>query len=444
MFSKSLSCLMLCFLLSLGSKTFAIGNVYIQNNTSLQLSLHTVQSGYNQLDKGSQWNQTSSSLSPWQKKQRVLWYNRNQGIKWRKSFFFDTQVSVNGNYVATLKQRLIGTFSFSDLYHGLSGDGFNDTWYQGYDIVGRTFSVDGKDYIIKYTADYNAGTASDDLVYAIHEVEPYALPSSNADNQLKVLSYNLYTVLTRTAADINRRMTAVVDELSGYDVIVFQEAFYNPARVDLINNIDGEYPYITDILDTNGSLEDGGVFIASKWPITYESQVKYDACSGVDCLSPKGVMYARVQKNTKTYHVFGSHLQAGGSGSAQNARMGQFSEMKQFINSFNISNTEPVIIAGDMNVDRINHVSEYTDMLAALQAEEPQRSSFSHPLSYDGSTNTMTGGNAWLDYVLLSLDHKQPSHAEEAVLVLKSSRDSMFGKWDYSDHYAVYGFFEFN
>lgn len=426
------------------NQALAIGNVYLQNNTSLQLTLATNQYGHAQLDKGDEWNQTQSTLKPWQKNQKVLWYNRNQGITWGKNFYFDTEISVSGQAVATLRQRLKGTMTFSNLYHGLAGDDFNHTWFQGYDIEGHTFHVDGRTYTIKYSADYNAGTASDDLVYAIHEVGPYTLPQATSDKTLKVLTYNLYTIMTRTAADINRRMGAIVDVLSGYDVIVFEEAFYNPARSDLINNISTEYPYVTDVVDTSGYAEDGGVFIASKWPITFEAQKKYDACSGVDCLSPKGVMYARIQKNTETYHVFGSHLQAEDSSSAKSARMNQLHELKSFVTSFSIPTREAVIIAGDLNVDKLGSPTEYTDMLAALQSEEPLLTSYSHQTTYESSTNSMAGGTAWLDYVLVSLDHKQPTSAEQAALVLKSSRDSMFQTWDYSDHYAVMGFFEFD
>lgn len=47
------------------NQALAIGNVYLQNNTSLQLTLSTNQYGHAQLDRGHEWNQTQSTLKPW-------------------------------------------------------------------------------------------------------------------------------------------------------------------------------------------------------------------------------------------------------------------------------------------------------------------------------------------------------------------------------------------
>ena len=436
----SLTLIMACVFISSAQ---AIGNVYIQNNTALNFTLDVSQHGDKQLTKGSHWDSSASTLIPWQKKQKVLWYNRDSGISWGKSFYFDTRILVDGQFIATIQQKLVGTWRFSNLYHSVEGQDFSPGWSQGYDILNQSFSVDGKQYEIKYSADYNYGTSSDDLVYAVHEVSPYSLPSSNNSNELKVLSYNLYTILTNSAADINRRMQALPEAINGYDVIVFEEAFYNPAREDLIASIATQYPYTSDILDTSGYLEDGGVFIASKWPIELEAQFKYDNCSGVDCLSPKGAVYARILKQDQTYHVFGTHLQAENSDAAKAARLAQLGELKDFIGLQNISSQQAVIIAGDMNVDKIASANEYQNMLLALDAAEPGIANYSHPFSDDDATNQMASEQSWLDYVLFSRSHAQPIQAEEAVLVLKSNDDDMFGLWDYSDHYSVFGFFEF-
>ena len=436
--------LSLLLLFSWISTSLAVGNVYIQNNTGLTLDLQISQYGDNQLDKGDEWGVNTTQLIPWQKKKKALWYNRDSGITWGKSFYFDTRITINNQYITTLQQKLKGTWRFSNLYHSIEGSDFSQGWSQGYDILEESFSVNGKQYQIKYSADYNGSTSSDDIIYALHEVTPYSLPSGASNQSLKVLSYNLYTILTNSASDINRRMQALPEAITGYDVIVFEEAFYNSAREDLINNIASEYPYQTDILDTSGYLEDGGVFIASKWPIELEGQFKYDNCSGVDCLSPKGAVYAKINKQGVPYHVFGSHLQAENSNSAKAARLAQFQELKSYIDLKNISANEAVIIAGDMNVDKLSSNQEYLDMLQMLNASEPAIASYSHEYSDDDATNNMASEQSWLDYVLYSNEHSQPTQSSEAVLVLKSNDDDMFDVWDYSDHYSVFGYFEFN
>ena len=436
----NLSLFLLCLITSAAQ---AIGTVYIQNNTGLTLNLETSQYGDKQLNQGDQWDTTINAMIPWQKKAKVLWYNRNSGISWGKDFYFDTRISINGRYITTIKQKLVGTWRFSNLYHGAEGDDFNNNWSQGYDVLTQPFSIDNKQYEIHYTANYNSATASDDIVYALHEVSPYSLPTANNANQLKVLSYNVYTILTNTAEDINRRVSALPNTIKGYDVIIFEEAFYNPAREDLIANIATEYPYTTDILDTSGYLEDGGVFIASKWPIELEQQVKYSACSGVDCLSPKGAMYAKILKQDQSYHIFGTHLQAEDSSSAVAARLAQLHELKAFIDIQNIPVNEAVIIGGDMNVDKLSSQQEYQNMLNALNASMPSTTEYSHAYSYDDATNSMASGKLILDYILTSNEHAQPIQAEQAVLVLKSNHEDMFGLWDYADHYSVFSFLEF-
>lgn len=73
-------------------------------------------------------------------------------------------------------------------------------------------------------------------------------------------------------------------------------------------------------------------------------------------MSAKGVVYARILKtNTQgikqVFNVFGTHMQAWDSVEAANTRLKQQQSINTFIDSLNIPKSEPIIIAGDFNVD---------------------------------------------------------------------------------------------
>ena len=109
--------LILCASLTFVTSVFAKGRVYLQNNTAYAFLLSTSQSGDGTLNRGSEWEQVSSSLLPWEKQKELLWYNRNEGITWGKIFYFNTMISVEGSTIVTIEQKLHGTWRFSDLYH---------------------------------------------------------------------------------------------------------------------------------------------------------------------------------------------------------------------------------------------------------------------------------------------------------------------------------------
>jgi len=436
--------LIVCMGLSFVTAVSAKGRVYLQNNTAYAFMLSTSQTGDSNLSKGNKWDQVSSSLRPWEKQKEFLWYNRNEGITNGDDFYFNTDISAEGNTLVTLQQKLHGTWRFSNIYHSAENSTFDHSWYQGYTIRSQNFSFNGKDFTIKYKAKYNAGTASDDIYYVIHEVEPYQLPYSTASNQLNVLAYNIYTILTQTKSSIDDRVGNLPAVLHNNDVIVFSEAFNNSARSDLKKSMASEYPYNTKVVDKSGALEDGGVFIMSKWPITAEHQTVYNDCNAEDCLSPKGVMYARIDKNGQNYHIFGSHTQAWANDKAQAARALQFQQLRSFIDSRNIPADEAVIVAGDLNVDKLHYSSEYELMLQILNASEPEKADYGHDVTADDVTNNLAGdGQEYLDYVLYLNDHLQPITATNGALVRKSIANNVFGSWEYSDHYPVLGVFSF-
>jgi endonuclease/exonuclease/phosphatase family metal-dependent hydrolase len=263
-------------------------------------------------------------------------------------------------------------------------------------------------------------------------------------NSFNVLAYNIYMRPTSLFYnDQSDRGAVLPSKLRGFDVIVFSEAFDDAVRDQILADLQGEYPYRTKILGSDRVFEqDGGVIIVSRWPITAQAERLFgDICTGdfSDCLADKGVLYARIEKHGRTHHVFASHTQAGDSSDRRQTRMRQFGVIKDFIDSRRLSDTEPVFIAGDLNVDKYDS-GEFDEMLRILDAWYPRP--FGHPYTVDSIINRRAGGLSYLDYVLVSNRHLQPISAIIETLIPRSPTP-FGGDYDLSDHFPVFGHFMF-
>jgi len=254
------------------------------------------------------------------------------------------------------------------------------------------------------------------------------------------------------------------------DVIVFNESFSgicaeNLRLTDLLA-LYGWYHHLPTV-STWWKPSNGGIFIASKWPIVASQDMAYTTCRFSDCLAAKGVQYARIAKmldgHTKLYHVFGTHMQAWGGAEAAAVRSEQAREMVGFIERQNIPSTEPVLLAGDFNTRGPGN-PPFHALIDTLRASMP-------PIVGERNAtmdvdNTLFGrGPWWVDYVLPSNTHQQPLKAELEALALRAEREFAIcfearlrpfyvGPYasackktlhvrDFSDHYPVIGRFAY-
>lgn len=290
-------------------------------------------------------------------------------------------------------------------------------------------------------------------------------PLSLAD-EINVLSYNIYMrPFFQDGQGI--RALYLADQLSSYDAIIFQEVYDDRIRSLLWAGLRMEYPSSTRVLGEDAGIgQDGGIVILSRWPITRERQRIFtagkpsmnrcpgpDCCEGLDCYADKGVVYARINKAGRCYHLFGTHLQAGRENDA--LRYAQLRVIEDFIQSQGIPRDEPVIIAGDMNVDRYNETG-FAKMRSLLRAKQPrlEPTAPSTPgaiYTFDGPSNDLNeneGIQRYLDYVLYSADHLEPIRAFNQVRIMRAPepwRQYLWQDWhrDLSDHYAVLGHFTY-
>lgn len=225
------------------------------------------------------------------------------------------------------------------------------------------------------------------------------------------------------------------------DAIIFNEGFMGGCIAGFNLSYQGEKLTFRDILKEYGfayitatignpptrrKFENGGIFIASKWPILEEDNVIYEATSPLtaDDLSQKGASYAKILKTvnsvSRVYHVLGTHLQATSNVGSDNVRRNQASEMHGLMLSKNIPAYEPVIYGGDLNADRNSVLA--ADIFEILDASMPVIVG-DHNYTKDKSINDIYdsgSGKKWIDYVLYSNAHLQPISATTEVVIPKS------------------------
>jgi endonuclease/exonuclease/phosphatase family metal-dependent hydrolase len=254
------------------------------------------------------------------------------------------------------------------------------------------------------------------------------------------------------------------------DALVFNESFSGICAGDLqLTDLLALYGwhYHLPAVSTWWKPSNGGIFIASKWPIVAAHNMVYTACRFPDCLAAKGVQYARIAKlvdgATKYYHVFGTHMQAWGGAEAAAVRSEQAREMAEFVKQQNIPFTEPVLLVGDLNT-RGPTSPQFQVLIDILGVSMPPIVG-ERRATMDVDNTLFRRGPWWVDYVLPAMRHQRPVAAELEVMTLREEREfaicvgarlrpyyvSPFAAActktlhvrDLSDHYPVIGRFKY-
>lgn len=413
---------LLCF------KVQAESYMYLTNNTMETLTLNTQQHGHSNITKGDQWDQLATIVKPLETV-KFLRFNRDQGIKWGKEYTFETKVTGTPENIK-LRQKLRGTMTFSKMW--LSAQ--DSPWFYDRDIHTNTLT-DTRDLAYK---SQTARASGDDIYYVVHD-HFKTTEKSQYSNELNILTYNAWALLPGiTAKNTGNRLNTIIDYMKNYDVIVFQEIF-DPILTDHFRSaLSKEYPYLSEIPWKLGNILTGGSFIASRWPIEAQDAIVYDACRADGCLAGKGINYAKIRKGSNAYHIFGTHTHAYTTPDDINVRFSQLSQLKTLLDNKNIPYSEPVILAGDFNVDKLNFPQEHQDFLNLLDATEPEASG-AYTYSYAGSVNVYADAtyNEYLDYILYSNNHLAPYDSNNTLLTPRSIKAEHWGSWDLSDHYPV-------
>ncbi|MDF1761255.1 MAG: endonuclease/exonuclease/phosphatase family protein [Coxiellaceae bacterium] len=233
----------------------------------------------------------------------------------------------------------------------------------------ENFDFDNKSYHL-YQADMkynNIFSPTREVDITLHQTLQRYQRNDNDANQLDILTYNVQ--LWDDFSDLggmrlnqaSRRATLIPTKIANYDVVVAEELMSEDGlqgrRKKFVAAMKQQgYSYSYGPIPRSLGLS-SGVMIFSHWPLSHFQQLKYPSkdTHGVDSMSNKGVLYAQVNKRGKIYHLFATHTQADEPADNHSkdvaARDRQFLDLFGFIKAQHIHAGQPVIVAGDLNVD---------------------------------------------------------------------------------------------
>ena len=319
-----------------------------------------------------------------------------------------------------------------------------------------------------------------------HLPEPAA-----SDDVLSVIAYNVYLLPSHVRAIpfLGERFAIAQEEraerippfLAPYDVVILSEAYDDGARATLLAGLKAQgFTHMTHILGSacragwsceKGTAyeqplatedaprggegdtwfeEDGGVLIASKYPIGAASEWIYADCVERDCNAAKGFVYARIDKGGARYHVIGTHAQFGWGSRQNEAKAAQFRAIRRFIEEESgIPRSEPIIVGGDFNVLRHGFDSLLDDEPLGMLAPAFR----GHRYTRETRSDWARRGNGYVDYVLAKKGWRAPRYSSNCPMVFRTRYDfadralfSVVRGEDYcdlSDHWAVWGYFDY-
>lgn len=171
-----------------------------------------------------------------------------------------------------------------------------------------------------------------------------ATPAAAATTgSFNVLTYNVAGLPEGLSSGNPETNTPLISpRLGAYDIVNVQEDFNYHAALYAGDN----HPYRTA---TSGGVPFGdGLNTLSDVPFEDFERVKWNDCTGTNCLTPKGFSLARVRLAEGVYvDVYNAHPNADDTDEAHAARRSNISQLSAFIQANSAGNA--VIVAGDTN-----------------------------------------------------------------------------------------------
>ncbi|MEU1401055.1 jacalin-like lectin [Streptomyces sp. NPDC005728] len=158
-----------------------------------------------------------------------------------------------------------------------------------------------------------------------------------------VLTYNVAGLPEGLSSSRPATNTPLISpRLAGYDIVNVQEDFNYHAALYAGDN----HPYRTA---TSGGAGIGdGLNTLSKYPFEDFERVRWNACTGTNCLTPKGFTLARVRVAEGVYvDLYNLHPNADDTDDALAARRANIAQVSAFIQANSAGNA--VIVMGDTN-----------------------------------------------------------------------------------------------
>jgi len=172
---------------------------------------------------------------------------------------------------------------------------------------------------------------------------PAAAAPAPLGGSFSALTYNVAGLPEGLSSSHPATNTPLISpRLAGYDVINVQEDFNYHAALYAGDN----HPYRT--ATSGGAGIGSGLNMLSRYPITDYAQIRWSACNGTDCLTPKGFTYSRIRLAEGVYvDTYNAHPNAGVEDADLAARRANISQLAQYI--VDNSAGSAVLVLGDTN-----------------------------------------------------------------------------------------------
>lgn len=441
---KKLQILLVLVNLLWSAQTFAQHVVYIQNNTALDYNFQVIQEGNLTLNTN-QYSVMSSLLTAYQNGMAMMEFEPDTVLSPGDTVVFNGLLT-SGPDTVILQMMVAADNTGSEAYFSGAANTFDLEWYDDLNFHSEAFSMQGDPFTFKFKAATDIIDFDKDVGYAIQADFVYAIDSTDISdpNIINVMSYNIQ-MTPIVSSNFFERATYWPAHISPYqDVVVIQEIFEDDTRINDLTPalVAAGFPYYTLVLNDTAlpnitSPTNGGVLIYSRWPIEDEAEIKYANCSNngaFDCLASKGVKYAKINKLGKLYHIFGTHMEAGGSAADVQYRLEQYGEIANFMDTLNIPETEPVIFCGDFNTGPKDGL-EYDSLLRNTNPIIPTH------IGYYESTFSYADTGKIIDHVWGQADHLHPIESYNSIITFRSVDSVMWNIYDFSDHRTCIGRF---
>ena len=175
-------------------------------------------------------------------------------------------------------------------------------------------------------------------------------------------------------------VTWLLEHARRADVLVLTEVFSVVAAHIVIAGLQGHWRHMLRPLGNNLGT-DGGVLIASRWPISQTFAMRFTDAVGMDRLAAKGVVAAVIHKpHASPVVVAGTHMQAGTDDVTSAVRAKQWRHVQWFMQSYLQAAARglPRFLAGDFNEDMLR--SSRPQALRFRAVQPPPRDGFSFDL----------------------------------------------------------------
>lgn len=438
-----------CLLILISLSVKAQSTLTLRNSTDYTYDISIEQNGSSTISSAN-YTVHNTSIPGWlEDDQQVVTVDRpNASIPNGDTVYFNALLTTQTDTVR-LQLRLAGTQSGSELAYSLDAPDFSHPWHSDSLFHTDTTTLGNKTVAVKYKPENPDTAQSRDILVALQQDTIYTIDSADFQNP-NVLNVMVYNIQMLPASVTGLPEAALRSDLlpanfsPWQDVVIFCEVFDNPPRNDYLIPAMQEagFQHRTTILnkqDGPGVVPtNGGVMIFSRWPVIDQDEIEYSKCgtNSGDCGATKGVKYAAIDKMGKRYHLFGTHMDAGGEQDDIEARRSQISEMRQFIDTLGIPDGEPVIMGGDFNLGPNSSGGLYTEFKDSMNPVVPEPIGF-YESTFSGDTGDIID-HAWVDS-----KHLLPTEATNNILTFRSITDTMWELSEFSDHRSVQGRFVF-